>query len=199
MTATWSFIAESEPYNLYNLRTTQMIATWANRNPWRPPPEAGRHHIEAAKRLYKKLLKFEPRARAKLTIAIDRLIKSKTPESSIDQIIDLGIAFEALYVPDGGSGEITFKLRVRAAWYLGRDKAGRSDLLTKFRDIYDARSNAVHNGRLGRNVKFGGDQIPASEFIKEVHKLCHDSIMTILEKEKFPDWNSLIIGGEAED
>ena len=195
----WEFIAESELYNLYNRRTAGMSGRWADSNPWRSSAKAGEADIEKAKRLYKKLVKFKSGDRAKLGIAIHRWMKSKTPEASIDQIIDLGIAFEALYVPDGRSGEITFKLRVRAAWYLGKDKEDRNNLLAKFKDIYDSRSNAVHNGRLDRTVKFGGDNLPASEFIKRVQDLCQQSIMKVLEKGKFPDWNSLIIGGEAED
>ena len=195
----WQFIAESELYNLYNRSTTGMSGRWVDTNPWQSSVKAGEAHIEKAKDLYKKLLKFKSGDRAKLEIAIHRWMKSKTPESPIDQIVDLGIAFEALYVPDGRSGEITFKLRVRAAWHLGKDKDDRSDLLAKFRDIYNSRSNAVHNGQLGRTVKFGGDNISASEFIKEVQDLCHQSTMKVLEKGKFPDWNGLIIGGEAED
>ena len=199
ITVIWEFIAESELYNLYNRRTAGMSGRWANTDPFRTFANAQKSDIEKAKYLYKKLVKFKSDDRARLGIAIHRWMKSKTREAPIDQIIDLGIAFEALYVPDGRSGEVTFKLRVRAAWYLGKDTGDRSDMLTKFRDIYEARSNAVHNGQLGRTVKFGGDSIPASEFIKEVQELCHDSIMKVLEKGKFPDWNSLIIGGEAED
>ena len=194
----WEFIAESELYNLYNRRTAGMSGRWADSDPFRPSANAGEADIEEAKRLYKKLVKFKSDDRARLRIAIHRWMKSKTREAPIDQIIDLGIAFEALYVPDGRSGEVTFKLRVRAAWYLGQDQEDRSDLLTKFRDIYEARSNAVHNGRLDRTVKFGGDRPTASEFIVEVQKLCHDSIMKVIEREKFPNWNSVIIGEGAE-
>ena len=199
ITLIWQFIAESKLYNLYNQRVMGWQGRWVDSNPWRSSPKAGKAHIKKAKDLYKKLVKFKSSDRTRLGIAIDRWLKSKTREARIDQIIDLGIAFEALYVPDGGSGEITFKLKVRAAWYLGNDKEDRSDLLTKFRDIYKSRSNAVHDGQLGRTVKFGGDNISASEFIKEVQELCHQSIIKILEKGRFPDWNSLIIGGEAED
>ena len=199
VTLRWNFMAESKLYNLYNQRIMGWRGRWVDSNPWRSSADAGEPDIEKTKRLYRKLVKFKSDDRTRLGIAIDRLMKSKTREARIDQIIDLGIAFEALYVADGGSGEITFKLKVRAAWYLGNDKEDRSDLLTKFRDIYNCRSNAVHNGRLAQTVKFGGGRPTASEFIKEVQKLCHDSIMKVLEKGKFPDWNSLIIGGEAED
>ena len=123
---------------------------------------------------------------------------SKIKRSWIDKIIDLGIAFEALYVPDGGSGEIRFRLAVRAAWHLGKDKEDRNKLLQKFKQIYDCRSNAVHSGKLDERVRFGEEHIPTSEFIQRAQNLCRESIMKILEDRKLPNWNSLILGGEDE-
>ena len=72
--------------------------------------------IEKAKCLYD-ILTQNPDLREKLRIPIDRWIKSKKPESSvppdehIDKIIDLGIAFEALYAPDSSSGRLDLNFR----------------------------------------------------------------------------------------
>ena len=134
----------------------------------------------------------------KLQISIDRWARSKASISYVDQIIDLGIAFEVLYVPDGGSGEITFKLAVRAAWHLGKDKGDRKQLLTKFKDIYKYRSNAVHNGQLDETIRFGGERIHRSEFIAEIQDLCRRSIMKILEDNQFPEWDNVVLDGKVE-
>ena len=112
-------------------------------------------------------------------------------------MIDLGIAFEALYLSDVNE-ELTFRLAVRAAWYLGKDKADREKLLTKFGHIYRCRSKAVHSGKLEPTVKFGEESVPVSDFIEKAQDLCRQSILKILEDGKFPDWNSLILGGAAE-
>ena len=192
----WEFIAESELYNLYNRRTAGMNGMWADSNPWRSSAEAEEADIEKAKCLYKNWVKFNSKGSAKLRIAIERWMKSKTPEAPIDQIIDLAIAFEALYLSDTNN-ELTFKLGVRAAWYLGEDKADRQKLLTKFKDIYKHRSNAVHNGQLNKTVSFGGEDIHRSKFIKRAQCLCHRSIMKMLKEECFPDsdyWDNLILG-----
>ena len=89
------------------------------------PTEVKEADIEKAKYLYERLVDLDSNDREKLQIPIDRWVGSKTNRSWIDKIIDLGIAFEALYAPDGGSGEIRFRFAVRAAWYLGKDKEDR--------------------------------------------------------------------------
>ena len=162
-------------------------------NPFRSSPEAEEADIEKAKCRYDILTNLDSKTLKKLQIPIDRWIKSKTDGNRVDKIIDLGIAFEALYVPDGGT-EITFKLSVRAAWHLGTDKEHRDELLKKFKQIYSGRSKAVHNGKLDQTVKFGEEHIPISEFIQRAQDLCRESILKILEAGEFPDWNDLILG-----
>lgn len=77
--------------------------------------------IEKAKCLYKRLVDLDANDGENLQVPIDRWVVSKTKRNHIDKIIDLGIAFEALYVPDGG-GDITYKFSIRAARHLGKDK-----------------------------------------------------------------------------
>ena len=70
--------------------------------------EVGETEINEAKCLYK-ILDKKPDLKGKLRIPINRWIKSKTPEEPIDKIIDLGIAFEALYLSDiGETTELSF-------------------------------------------------------------------------------------------
>ena len=152
--------------------------------------------IEQAKCLYKRLVDLEANDRERLQIPIDRWIMSKTNRSHIDKIIDLGIAFEALYVPDGG-GDLTYKFSIRAARHLGKDKEHRKELLQKFKQIYNCRSDAVHSGKLDKPPKFGKGRIPVSDFIERAQDLCRKSIIKILEDGEIPDWDSLILSGEV--
>ena len=141
----------------------------------------------------------------KLRIPIDRWVKSKKPEDSmppeehIDKIIDLGIAFEALYAPDSSSGEIRFKLAVRAAWHLGENEKHRKMLMKEFQGIYDWRSTIVHTGKLpNKKKKTPFTRAEVGKFIERAQNLCRKSIKKILKDKQFPDWNSLILGGEDE-
>ena len=175
------------------------IASLIPANQFRDSIVADEDHIEKAKCLYKRLVGFDSNDWTKLQIAIGRWIKSKASESYVDKIIDLGIAFEALYLP-GIKDELAFRLRVRAAWYLGTDEDHRKELLTKLKNIYDARSSAVHSGKLGPTVKFGEQHISVSDFITTSQDLCRQSIMKVLTDGCLPDdeyWNSLILGGDV--
>ena len=162
------------------------------------PAEVGEADIKEAKHLYG-ILDKESDIREKLRIPINRWIKSKTLEGSLDQIIDLGIAFEALYVSDGGSGEIRFKFSIRAAWYLGKNEKCRKTLMKEFQEIYDWRSTIVHTGKLPNKTKktpFTPQEV--KQFVERAQDLCRESILKILKDGKFPKWSSLILGGEEE-
>ena len=159
--------------------------------------EANIEDIEEAKCLYNILANLDLDTLEKLQISINRWIRSKMSENEADQMIDLGIALEALYVPDGG-GDLTYKFSIRAARHLGTDRKDREELLKKFGQIYGCRSDAVHGGKLKKRLKFGEDRIPISKFIEKTQNLCRESIIAILKDGNIPDWNSLILGGEEE-
>ncbi len=108
-------------------------------------------------------------------------------------MIDLGIAFEALYLPDTRD-ELTFKLGVRAAWYLEKNKDDRKKLLEEFKAIYKCRSTGVHEGYLKDTVTVNGETIPIHQFIERTQELCQRSITELLEDGEYPDWNDLILG-----
>ena len=163
--------------------------------------KAEQSEIDQAKCLYNRLTNLNNGTFKKLQIPINRCIKSKISQTSEDKIIDLAIAFEALYLPD--IGESTFKLGVRASWYLGNHKKDREELREVFTKFYGFRSKVVHgrkpNGE--ENITIKGEPIPVSKFITRVQNLCLKSIEKIikycLKEGKFPDndyWNSLILG-----
>ena len=196
----WKFLAEDQLFNLsYGIEGatlgTSNLSFWPS-DPFGIPIEAGEAEIEEAKCLYKKLVGLDSNDREKLQIPIDRWIKSKTPEKPIDKMIDLGIAFEVLYVTSDRN--IGKQLRDNASRYLGKNEEHRDKLLIKFKQIYKHRSKAVHEGKLGEMAQFGEEEIPISEFIEEAQNLCRKSIKKILDDGEFPDWNSLILGGEEE-
>ena len=189
----WSFWAEDKFFQpFYQTNVTRYPGPFGNST------EAGETQIKEAERLYHTLVNLDLNVSEKLRIPINRWITSGTNKAVVDRMIDLGIAFEALYLLAGERGEIRFKLAVRAAWHLGKDKDDRNKLLTKFKQIYDRRSKAVHSGKLDKTAKFGEEDIPVLDFIERVQDLCRQSIIKIMEDGRFPNWNDLILGGEVE-
>ena len=161
-------------------------------------PTVGEAEIDEAKRLYGSLDKLDSGDKKKLRIPIDRWMKSKTSGDPDNKIIDLGIAFEALYLSEiKEKTELAFRLRLHAAWHLGKDKEGRKALMKEFREIYDWRSSVVHTGELPTKTKrtpFNPEEV--EKFIKRAQDLCRESIIKIMEDGRFPNWNDLILGGE---
>ena len=152
------------------------------------PTEAGEAEIEKAKCLYK-ILDKKPDIREKLRIPIDRWIQSKVDRDSVDRMIDLGIALEALYVTS--KDEIGKQLRDRASWYLGQNKKCRNVLKKEFREIYRWRSSVVHTGKLpkkeiNKNKKRPFIHEEVKQFIENAQDRCRESILKILDDGEFP-------------
>ena len=62
-----------------------------------------------------------------------------------DMILDVAIALERMYRPEGG--EIAHKMRTRVAWYLGTDPESRLRYMKAAKEFYDVRSKIVHAGK----------------------------------------------------
>ena len=95
-------------------------------------------------------------------------------------MIDLGIAFEALYLPKGNREQLSFQFRLHAAWHLGRNKADRAMLMDEFKAIYVLRSKAVHNGEVSEKIQIrkGEERIDTSEFIPRAQDLKMANFLT---------------------
>jgi hypothetical protein len=81
------------------------------------------------------------------TLAFRRYALSLEKENVEDQLLDLWIALESLFVPDGKKGEITYKLRLRIAYYFGETFAERQRIAAFIKKSYNHRSEIVHSGK----------------------------------------------------
>ena len=193
---TWEYIGGDELFNV-DSRLPNEMGKFAMPDHGSGISVINETDIDKAKGLYELLTNLPSKIRGKLQIAIDRWIKSKTSANSVDKMIDLGIAFESLYVPGKVPGKrryISRNLQNNASRYLGKDKADQEILRTQFKAIYEHRCDAAHEGRLDEEVEVDRKIIPMSEFITEAQDLCRQSIIKILEDGEFPDWNNLILG-----
>ena len=182
------FLAEDE---LFNLSEASSVLTW-NNGESSHSTKAGKAEINKAKDLYEGLVSLDSKTQDKLQIPIDRWIKSKATRDPVDKMIDLGIAFESIYLSDidDATQQLTFQLRLHAALHLGKNKDDRKLIMKEFQKIYKWRSLAVHKGRLPKKVK--NEEV--SDFLAKAQDLCRDSILKIIEDKEFPDWGRLILG-----
>ena len=196
----WSYINQDELFNPQGV-TTELL------NLGTPKENSGltiidEIRIEKIKDRYKALVNLSSGVAEKLQIPIDRWIKSKAEDNRIDKVIDLGIAFEALYLSETDyNREIRFRFSLHAAWHLGEKKKQRKALMKEFKAIYDWRSAVVHTGKLPKKgsgkKKKSYTQEEVREFIRNAQDLCRKSILKILKDGEFPDWNNLILGEES--
>lgn len=82
------------------------------------------------------------------SLAFRRYALSLEKKSYEDQLLDLWIALESLFVPDGKKGEITYKLRVRMAYFFGETASQREKIAQFVKKSYNHRSEIVHSGKL---------------------------------------------------
>ena len=147
--------------------------------------------LEKVRDIYVKLTQDITNLWKPLSIPIDRWIESLNVKNEIDQIIDLGIALESLYVENSNT-EVKLRLAIHGAWHLGVDKSERKDIMKTLKTAYDARSKVVHTGRLGRKMeqRIGN----TSNFIWQVQELCRQGITKIIDDGQKPSWNEMILG-----
>ena len=139
---------------------------------------------------HEKLSKIPDKMRERLRIPIERWLGAKKQKQDVDKMIDLGVAFESLYLRKI-TQELQFRFIIRASLYLGRGKSTecKESLKNKFKAIYDQRSLAVHEGRL--NI---GNEAATKAFISEAQDLLEASLEMIIDGKKEPDWPKIELG-----
>ena len=194
---TWTSLVD---YEIFDLSTTWGIGGSGYSS---TVPRSGLHgsvqlsplQIDSITTLYRGLTEVPTETWNKLRIPIDRWAKSMAETNPIDQIIDLGIALESLYVPDS-QGEVNLRFALHAAWHLGKNKTERQELRDEFRQIYVARSDVVHTGRLrGDRAKSSFDKL---RFVSRAQELCWQGITSVIETGEIPNWNDLVMGENPE-
>lgn len=191
-------------YELFDLRPNRVIGTtgWASSSPHvgllrSPPTRTGtltESGLQDAQELYRLLVGLDAITREHLQIPIERWMRSMEQWETVDRMIDLGIAFESLYLRDTKQGEFRFKLALRAAWHCASDRSGRERLFGIFKKIYDLRSQAVHQGKLRGTVTVRGQATDTNEFVWKAQERCREAICRVIRAGRLPDWNSLVLG-----
>ena len=153
--------------------------------------KATEDEVQNAVALYEARSSLSSADAQKLEVPIKRWIKSKTDQSLEDTLIDLGIALESLYLDRGNRSELSFRLRLRAAWFLRLDFTERESVMTNIGKIYSLRSNAVHNGSVEYNRKNRDSRDKAQQIcLQSITKMIHH----VATHGKFPDWERLVLG-----
>lgn len=123
---------------------------------------------------------------AAICLSVGRLRDSRLNESPADRAIDLGIALEILMIRDNDKQELSYRTALRGAFFLGENQVNRLEIYKTIRSAYDARSNAVHNGKLSNQRLI--------EILPRADSLCSALAAKIVQTGGFPqDWEALVL------
>ena len=146
-------------------------------------------HFEHARQIHN-LRNARERNKAGLDTAVRRWIKSKSSESSFsDQLIDLRIALEALYL-DNIEGELRFRLASHGAWHISENTEERKANFYTLLQVYKLASSAVHGSDVKTNDK-------NKALLENAQILCRKGIMKRLREQEDPKWSDVIMGDNA--
>ena len=162
-----------------------------------PYPVISHDHVLEAAELYRTIVELPEAIQHRLQVPLERWMKSQASQSYVDKMIDLGVAFEAFYL-SGINEELSFRFTLRASLYLGESIDDRLRLQREFRELYRARSLAVHEGTLPDRITIDGQHVPIGDFIRKSQDLCRQSLMRAIATGHLPDWRRLELG-EGQD
>ncbi|HEY3116702.1 MAG TPA: hypothetical protein VGK54_08175 [Chloroflexota bacterium] len=100
-----------------------------------------------------------------------------------DQLVDLVIAAEALFGA-GETQEVSYKVRLRAAAFLGTDAITRRRIFAEFKSAYDMRSAIAHGGKLTKRQRQQRQRLPL--LINAMEQHLRDAIRKGLSLSRWP-------------
>ena len=115
--AQWTHYAPNE---LWHLKGSMDAVSLDHLPPRYQLPTVSSQDVAETRRLYEALVNLDTRVRDKLRVPISRWVESKRNiHPGVDEVIDLGIALECLYIPDNNDRELNYRLRLNSARFLG--------------------------------------------------------------------------------
>lgn len=149
--------------------------------------------VEFLKDFHRRFTELPRDLKARMAVAIHRWHACFLhPAMSPDVFIDLGIGFESVFVSEKAP-EIRYRQSIRGARLLAENSiAARARMSRILETVYDARSAAVHTGRIGRKIP--ADVAPSfGHLAMDAEELLRRAIITMVYRGR-DDWHELEFG-----
>ena len=152
--------------------------------PWRvESPPLTQDGLVQARDLGKKLYRHSS---DEVQVAIGRWMKSKPLWNLVDDSIDIRIALETLFYAEGENTELSLRLALRGAWYLGNDAGERSEYFEALKKAYKMCSGAVHTGSLSYRPE-------NRDLLGKAQDICRKALLKRIDQGSAPDWTALVL------
>ena len=172
------------PNNRGGFGWKQWVRTFDTR---RKPNEADMAEIEKARKAFRERTSERYRDCAPVIARLAEALARSGRFRIDDRILDVAIALERMYGLD--QGEISFKLKTRAACFL---ETGRAERLRVFRDVeelYRMRSAIVHRG------KKKPSETEREDAFTKGFAVARRTVVKLLQDGPPADWNEMVLGG----
>jgi hypothetical protein len=143
-----------------------------------------------------------PNMNKALALALRRLSYQAARERLEDELVDILVAAEALYLSDAGYNELSFRLALRAAAFCEPDQLAmsRRDVFETMRSAYNVRSKIVHgDSPKGGDLMVGGAVVSLPEFVQAIEDILRQGLREAVARASDPadswppDWDGLTL------
>lgn len=133
-----------------------------------------------------------------LKIATNRFLLSTQKYDNEDQLIDLMIAFEAIFLDVSEKGELSYKLALRSSYLLKNDFRSL-DVFDFMKKAYNLRSSIVHGANFkGNEIKFKEKKLDSKSVVSTLTDLFRVSVQIILIEREETEIQHLIKAIDSE-
>jgi hypothetical protein len=157
--------------------------------------------LEPVETLWNQVGHMRAANRSSVELATRRFVASGERHSEEDELVDLMVCAEALFVGDPkDASDLSYKLGLRWAYYLEPDDPiERRRVFEHARTAYTGRSNIVHGNR--RHAKVQNKIQAALDDLPETRELVRRSLHRYLaavdaDSHYLPDWTSMVLSAD---
>ena len=132
-----------------------------------------------------------------LDLPLARWLRSKRSPAAHEQLVELRIALESVFLHHDLRGPKSFRIAVRGAWFLGETFAERKLHFSLLQEVYHCASAVIHAEK--PKLKQGRD---LGKMIEEAQNLCRTAMLRFARDKMIPDrseWSDMILGRRVDD
>lgn len=174
--------------------------------PWFTEYKLDDSQVSGFKQFWDRLQSQGVKRRGFLEVAIKRFSYAAERQLPEDQLIDLMISSEALFLCDvleeQYRGELRYRLGLRAGFFIGPTASERRDIFRLMRSAYDARSAIVHGGKPDLPARFGN----LTDFVRKIEEYVREALHKAVVLASVPttpkylvDWDELVFSQESNE
>jgi hypothetical protein len=163
------------------------------------PVEVCEHELREAVQALRSFKSTHKKATSTVAIVADRIVGARRAATLADRALDLGMALEALLMfNERERGEISFKMRTRAAWLLGATPDQRKTILMWVRNLYNLRSSVAHGSVPDETLRIDGRTVNVMEALDVGSRLCREVAISLFAMPESFAWDDVVAGAALE-